>query len=145
MNVKEWAEKLNGCEYRQEVTRNDCDQLKSDGVIIACGASDDLLDFSGALYDEIGAWDGVEVRISSREKGSAFIFDENENRYTAEFNKSQIKNMQTIKAIWSPKDIEASWKIETKIPHETFDIMEDGELYCRGIAFHVDSIKRVWD
>jgi hypothetical protein len=51
--------------------------------------------------------------------------------------------MQKIKAVWDPEDIDASWKIETEIPHETFDIMEDGELFCRGVVFHVDDVKAV--
>jgi hypothetical protein len=55
--------------------------------------------------------------------------------------------MQKIKAIWAPKDdnekVFASWLIETEIPHENFNIMEDGELFCRGVVFHVDNVKAV--
>jgi hypothetical protein len=55
--------------------------------------------------------------------------------------------MKTVQAVWCPRDengkIWASWKIQTDIPHETFDIMEDGELFCRGVVFHVDDVKAV--
>ena len=28
-----------------------------------------------------------------------------------------------------------AWTYMTDIPHATFDVMDDGELYCRGIVF----------
>lgn len=40
-----------------------------------------------------------------------------------------------IEAIWSPDEIDASWLIKTDIPHATFDILEDGDLFCRGVVF----------
>jgi len=91
MNVKEWAEKLNGREYGQE---NDCDQLKSDGVIIAYGASDDLLEFRGALDDEVGAYDGTTVKLTITDSGEVKVFNEDENQETAEFNRIQIACMK---------------------------------------------------
>ena len=33
-----------------------------------------------------------------------------------------------------------SWSYLTDIPHKTFDIMEDGEIYCRGIVFSLDDL-----
>jgi hypothetical protein len=141
MTVKEWAEKISGFEHPADELDDLNEEIKNDGIIIAYGASDDLLEFQGAVYNEVGAWEGTEARISSRGKGTAFIFDEEENTDSAEFNREEIEQMQRIKAFWAPKDIDASWKIETEIPHETFDIMEDGELFCRGIVFHVDDVK----
>jgi hypothetical protein len=146
MFISEWAEKLNGIEYpADDELQNLNSKLRADGIIAVCGASDDLLEFYGVIYDEMDALDGTEVRISSREKGTAFIFDEEENRDSAEFNREEIEAMEKIKAVWTPKDIKASWKIETEIPCIPFDIMEDGELYCRGVLIHIDSIKGARD
>ena len=50
MNLKEWAEKLNGREIGDEVTSAEAKQMVSEGVIVAFGASDDLLEFVGAFY-----------------------------------------------------------------------------------------------
>jgi hypothetical protein len=144
MTVKEWAEKLTGIEYPADELDDLNKEMATDGIIIAYGASDDLLEFRGVIYDEVGAWEGTEAIISSRGKGTAFIFDEEENNDSKEFSRKEIKQMQKIKAVWNPKDIDASWKIETEIPHETFDIMEDGELFCRGVLIHVDSIREAW-
>jgi len=32
------------------------------------------------------------------------------------------------------------WTYETDIPHECFDILRDGEKYCRGIVFCLDKL-----
>jgi hypothetical protein len=147
MTIKEWAERLNGIEYPANELEEHNEEMKKDGIIVAYGASDDLLEFQGVINDETGAYEGTEIRIASRGKGTAFIFDEEENNGSKEFNRKEISAMQKIKAIWFPKDddgkVFASWFVETVISHEKFDIMEDGELFCRGIVFHVDDVKAV--
>ena len=147
MTIKEWAEKLNGIEYPADELDRLNKEMAADGIVAAYGASDDLLEFRGAIYDEVGAWEGTTAKIAPGENGKLKIFNEEENEETAEFNKKQIAAMQKIKAIWEPVDEEgkifASWLIETKIPHETFDIMEDGELFCRGIVFSVEDFEAV--
>ena len=44
-----------------------------------------------------------------------------------------------IEAVWCPRDGDgntyASWLMQTKLPYSSFDIMEDGDLYCRGLVF----------
>jgi hypothetical protein len=147
MTVKEWAGALNGIDYFSGELSRLNKTMKEDGIIVVDGASDDLLEFWGVICDELGAWEGTEVLIASRGKGIAFIFDEDENRDSAEFNQKEISAMQKIKAIRNPVNENgeafASWLIETEIPHETFDIMDDGELFCRGVVFHVDNVKAV--
>jgi len=135
MNVKEWAEKLNNKEYGWEINNNEMLNAKADGVIIAYGASDDLLEFRGAIYDEFSCFEGGECRITKDLK----IFNEDENREEFTYNKKEIDTMKIVKAIWAPEDkhgnICSSWLITTDFPHETFDLLEDGELYCKGIVF----------
>ena len=91
MNIKEWARKLNGREYCKELTDDEERQLKADGIIAAFGASDDLLEFRGVIHDEVGAWDGTIVRLAVTGGGEVKVFNEDENRKTAEFNKMQIE------------------------------------------------------
>jgi hypothetical protein len=147
MTVKEWAEKISGFGYPADELDDLNKEMAADGIIIAYGISDDLLEFRGVVCDEVGAWEGTEALIASRGKGTAFIFDEEKNAGSAEFNRKEISSMHKIKAIWAPKDDNekcfVSWLIETEIPHETFDIMEDGDLYCRGVVFHVNDVKAV--
>lgn len=138
MNVKEWAEKLNGREYRDEMTAKEENDAKNDGVVIVFGASDDLIEFRGAIDHEDGAWEGTECRITQ----DLTIFSEDSNKETFKYNLEQIIKMPMVKATWCPKELETSWLVSTAIPHETFDIMEDDELYCRGIVFDVKHLKQ---
>ena len=135
MTIKEWATLLNGREYTKEMTKAEEKQAKEDGVVIVFGASDDLIEFRGVVDDEAGAWEGTTEKITPTAK----LYNPNENKETLEFNSMQISNMLKIQSIWCPKnengEIWASWEVRTKVPHETFDIMEDGEIFCRGIVF----------
>lgn len=135
MTIKEWAQLLNGREYTHEMNSMEERQAKEDQVVIVFGASDDLLEFRGFIDDEFGAWNGTTVKITC----DASIFDEDMNRETFQYNKDQINSMPEIQSVWCPKDengkIWASWEIISSIPHETFDIMEDDEIFCRGIVF----------
>lgn len=104
MTTKEWAQRLNGREYRNELTEEEANQAANDGIIIAFGYSDDLLELVGLVDKEVSAFGGVDFGI--------------------------------VKAIWCPRnemgEIYASWLIESDLPHEHFDIIEDEELFCRG-------------
>jgi hypothetical protein len=145
MTVQEWAKKLNGIEYPANELDTFNRELEADGIIAAYGASDDLLEFRGVIDDEIGAWEGTVVKIAQRDKGQYIIFDEEENRDSAEFNKKEIAAMKKVRAIWCPKDgddIYASWEIDINVPYKNFDIMEDGELYCRGILFEAKELDK---
>ena len=60
ITAKELAEKLNGRAYGDSF--NDVKQeAKESGLVIVYGASDDLMEFDGALYDEGGCFDGGRV------------------------------------------------------------------------------------
>lgn len=111
MTTKEWAQKLNGREYRAELTKEEIEQASEDGVIIALGASDDLLEITGMFDEEYDALDGTNIGF--------------------------------VEATWSPKDengnVYASWHMESPLPHEHFNIYEDGELYCIGAVIKVDA------
>lgn len=40
-----------------------------------------------------------------------------------------------VEAVWDNDGY--SWTYKTDIPHETFEVLEDGEKYCRGIVFYL--------
>ena len=57
--------------------------------------------------------------------------------------KAYMENIKYIKALWY--DGEYIWSYETSIPHTTFDIIEDGRKYCRGIIFNINNLKKyIW-
>ena len=140
MNKERFAQYLNGREYRDEMTEEDEYIAKSNDLVVIFGASDDLTEFRGAINDEVSSWEGGKFFF--RDGGIA-------NDDFTEVPQDLLKKWEAdevpmIQAVWCPKDSEgntiASWGFRTKLPHTTFDIMEDGELYCKGIVVHVDSL-----
>lgn len=134
MNVETLTKKLNGCDYRNEITDELAAEAKERGLVIVFGASDDLMEFRGAIYDEVGAYDGGSAFVTE----NGLVTNECEDEDCPYFEKEMAK-AQEIKAVWCPRDgggnVYASWVIKTNIPHASFDVMEDGELYCRGLVF----------
>lgn len=136
MDPKELAAKLNGREYQDEIDRVTEQAAKIHGLVVVFGASDDLIEFRGAINDEAGAYGGSSVFLDA--KG-----------LTPEFNAlCEDKDFQGLRDYFlrfdSRKEIEAiwdsdgySWTYKTTIPHETFDVLEDGEPYCKGIVFRL--------
>jgi hypothetical protein len=121
MTKEELAQALNGCEYRNEISKDLARDAKNAGLVVVFGASDDLIEFRGAIYDEVGAYDGGEALITS-----SGLLDE-------------CTRARVIEAIWN--DTEAPcWSYETDIPHATFDVMEDDEIHCRGIVFSLSDV-----
>lgn len=125
--VKEIAEKLNGIAYGENV-RNIEAEAKEHGIVIVMGASDDLMEFSGAIEDEGGCFDGGNV-----------YFDRDG------VSQDDTERANVIKAIWcgshDENGIPATWAYETEIHHEKFKVFEDGELYCIGIVFALEDLK----
>lgn len=105
-DIYKFADKLNGREYRNEMTLTEEQQAKELGFVVLFGSSDDLAEFRGAYEDERDCFDGGRV------------FE---------------KNGYYINAVWCEGEYE--WTYKTNIPHATFDIFEDGEKYCKGIVF----------
>lgn len=129
MNAKEWAARLNGREYLKELTSAEEEQAKADGVVIVFGASDDLIEFRGVINYEDGAWNGGSYRVNLVK----------EVLRLSKYCDDHLRALPAITAVWSPKDAAGktwtSWLISASIPAYSFDIMEDGKLYCRGIVF----------
>ena len=66
MNAKELAAKLNGREYLREITDEEAKQAKASGLVVVYGASDDLIEFRGAIHDEGDCYDGGEILFDSK-------------------------------------------------------------------------------
>lgn len=127
MTLKEFAERLNGTEYNGYpiFSKEDIGIAKENGFVIVTGASDDLMEFEGAIEDEAGCFDGGRVYISKN-------------------GVEEDKTKNVINALWCDAEDENSvvipWAYETKIPHETFYVIDAGEVYCRGIVFNLEDV-----
>jgi hypothetical protein len=133
MDARELAVQLHGREYRDETTDAEEYEAKLNGLVIVFGASDDLMEFRGAVNDEIGAWEGATAYFTK----SGLLVNECDNEDCPHF-KRLMKAASTIDAKWDTEGY--SWVYETTIPHVSFDILEDGEKYCRGIVFALSDV-----
>lgn len=139
MNAKELASLIDGCEYGRELTPAIEEQARQAGLVIVFGASDDLMEFSGAISDEADVYEGGVVMLDVN--GVVRAPDCDLEFRMCPYYESAIKHCKKIKAVWCPKDTYFAWVYETDIPHEVFRVFEDGEHYCLGIVFSVEDLK----
>lgn len=144
MTPQEFAQRLHGREYGDEITAAEAREAKAAGLVVVYGYSDDNVELAGAIEDEIGASDGVTLRITPAGLLPAWPDDgfADESEAEAYFRK-KAAGFQTIEAVWSPEGEHAgkSWVYRTEIPHATFDVMEDGEVFCTGIVFRLADVR----
>lgn len=134
----EIAAALNGKEYPldRQITNELRMQAKAGGIVIVYGASDDLMEFDGVFRDEVGCYDGGEAFV---DKSGVLQRDSAESdEEIAEFV-TRKKSARKIEALWGA-EYGYSWTYKTDIPHATFEVIEDGEPYCRGIVFSVEDL-----
>ena len=121
MNTKEWAEKLNNIEYPADEIWDMRKQFEEDGVVVVYGASDDLIEFEGAIQDEGDCYNDE-------------VFYLNKEGLTTSYSKNYVK-------VTHPHDGTVQFNYETNIPCEWFNVVEDGELYCKGFVFNINDLK----
>ena len=139
MHTKEsLAALLDGREYPMRTTKQEQSDAKAAGLVIVYGASDDLIEFEGAISDEGGCYNGGEFQIDA--KGFLPEFDNCEDEESAADYFARKPHVRKIKAIWDRGD-GVSWCYETDIPHATFRVMEDGEVYCIGLVFDLAALE----
>jgi hypothetical protein len=150
MTKEEWAAHLSGREYPLTIARRDIENMQAYRIVVVYGRSDDLMEFSGAIDDEVGAYQGTTVYVDGVGLIPNFddlIADESIDSDGTD-QKDRLRNYfqregcgREIEAIWDG-GCGYSWTYKTTIPHATFDIMDDDETYCRGIVFSLDELGR---
>jgi hypothetical protein len=138
MDMHELAKRLDGRQYRNEMTLAEEDAAKADGLVVMFGASDDLIELRGAIHDEVGACDGGEVWLDEKGELVPEIEDSEEIEVLKKYGvfdvvKAKRDASNKIEGVWGGGDY--SWTFKTDIPHATFEIKEDEEKYCLGIVF----------
>jgi hypothetical protein len=132
MTLKDFAKKLDGREYGYpQFTEAEIQEAKDHNFVIVFGASDDLIELDGAIYDENDVWDGGETHILLHDTEEEFKgFTENSGEDIIDVRAKWCED-------WDKNHCHILWTYETNVPHETFDIMEDGQIYCRGFVFEI--------
>lgn len=117
MNIKEFAESISGFEYPARELSDHSETAKELGFLFCYGMSDDLFLIGGVYSDETYAYNGYKTKLGT--KG--------------------VK----VEAVFSPSesdDDNRTWLIKADCPHETFSIMEDGQIFCTGVVIHKDDL-----
>lgn len=145
MTKQELAALLNGNEIGNEVPDELARAARTSNLLIVFGASDDLCEFDGAFREEASCCDGGEILFAKDGK----IPDMHEVQSALRILRDELgegirlPDLLKIEAIWdekAPDGRECSWHYKTDLPHATFDIMEDGELYCIGMVIDLSEI-----
>ena len=132
--VKEIADILDGIEYDAEISEQDIQYAKENGAVIVFGASDDLMEIRGAIYDEVGCFAGGNAYFDK----TGLLVNECENEDCPYFREMK-SDAKVVTAVFDSEGY--SWVYKTDIPHEAFEILKDGMKYCRGIVFWTGDLK----
>ena len=125
--LKRFAELLNGVQYG-EFPEGIIKEAEENGIVIVSGASDDLCELEGAICDEFGCYDGGTIYL-----------DEEGRLYRQKRKEVPCKY---ITAKWDEDGEDGfTWTYDTDIPHETFEMFDRGEKYCRGFVFYKKSLR----
>jgi hypothetical protein len=133
MTPAEAAEILSGSEYGDECSREFEAVLKAQGLVAVFGASDDLMEFRGAIHDEIGCYNGGTAYLTS----VGLLTNDCDDDRCPHFARAK-KSAATIEAKWDEGGF--SWVYETEIPHAKFLVKEGAEKYCEGIVFALSAV-----
>jgi hypothetical protein len=140
MDANTLAMLLDGREYGSEITRDEEAQAKAAGLIVAFGASDDLLELRGAINDETYPSDSIGARVDAKGVVPTFdsLLEDGDKDALRDYFKRE-NGGAVIRAMWEG-EAGYSWIISSDVPHATFEVCEDGEAYCRGIVFALADI-----
>ena len=129
MNAQGYADLLNERQYRDVIMKVEEDAAEKDGIVIVFGYSDDLIEFRGAVYDEVGLREMVFVNANGVRKTWEEVDKDDEEGMRRFFDEEKLPCV-TLKASWPPFRITCDAKDAA-----SFMIYEGQELFCKGVAF----------
>lgn len=151
MTKEQLAELLNGNGCRKVMTKEQEQTAKENNLLVLFGLSDDLLEMRGAIYDDVGVWDGGDYALLLKDDKYSYTdadLGPNNAEETmilpldGDYNNDN--NPRLIRAEWCPEDeTQLSWRITSNMPCASFTIREDGNPYCEGIVIDLDEIPRL--
>lgn len=132
MTKEELANTLDGRIYGNEIDQATERAAAAAGLVVVFGASDDLIEFRGAINDEEGG--PGKVMLTPKGVLRSRCAEAEECPYFRELE----KEAPTIEALWGAEGKDGpTWSYRTTIPHATFNIHDEDEFYCRGIVFEL--------
>ena len=143
MTAKEFAARIGGRKYGKELTEEERQLAKDNGLVVVYGASDDLMEIWGAVDEEADCFDGGTFHINRN--GLIRWHDDGDGDFceNCPYFKAELATAAEITAVWHDSG-NPCWTYKTDIPHEEFAVYTDEEpdrLFCVGIVFSADSLK----
>ena len=133
------VKELNGTKYPLYPTEEQKQSWKDAGLVVVYGASDDLCELAGAIYDEQGA--PGEVLLNRN--GTIFEYPlDCDSCEDCRFVQKEKENTVKLLSAWDKEGY--SFIFHINVPYATFDIIDedDGSKYCRGIVFSLDDLRK---
>jgi len=134
MTIKEFANMLDGREYMHEITPEEEALAKELGFVVVYGYSDDNVEFSGAIRDEVGCYGNTTILL----KDGEILQTNGDECERCKLWQKYVDKCKKINTLWCKGEF--AWMYETDMPHETFTILDDGEKFCQGIVFDVKEV-----
>ncbi len=139
---EEFAATLDGRSYREEITLEECAIADAAGLVVIFGASDDLMEFRGAIDDEVGVGDGSVVRFTLSGKILPAEIDRSARELLERHGVLDIVEKYRAEAIAIEVINEAPWTYGTDVPHAFFRITEDGQAFCAGMVIDLHEVRK---
>lgn len=129
------AEKLNNRQYRNEITKEEIQEAKESNLVVIFGASDDLIELRGAIYEELDMYNGGIIYFDK----DGLLKNECEDGCPY-FKKVQDKAKQVL-AAWDYDGYSWSISADYTLNAAYFDILDDdGSKYCKGCIFSMKDL-----
>jgi hypothetical protein len=143
MTKEELAAHLDGRMYPHRFAPTVIAEATASRLVVITGASDDIMSFEGAIDDELGACDGTTARITPAGLLPDWdSVDRDDKAAVKSYFEMERAGVVEVHAVWSPKDEPTlSWRFATDLPHATFELLEDDEVYCRGIVISMADVE----
>lgn len=146
MTAEELAGKINETELGKDLGKSIAKMAKEAGLIVVYAFDSDLVAFMGAVEFMVYADHSLSFVLVNHED-EWHIKDTDTltmGLKATSIDLLAIKQQETGKAInlaMKPDELpSAYWQIITRIPHSTFDITFEEDLYCRGIVFSIKDL-----
>lgn len=146
MNAKELAAQLNGMAVGGKMAAQ-IDAAEDNDLVIAYCTPNELFELKGAGDTDSDVYESTDLCV--------FVFDEEyclfdrqslgdkDDADDYEFTAHEAAEKgNIIQAIAQPAEVPgAAWFIKPSFAHESFDLMQDGKLFCRGAVFAASALK----
>ena len=154
LTKEQLAAKLDGRNYYDEISSEECKVAYNNGLVVVLGYSDDTVFFHGAICDETDAYNGGVIELT---QAGIFQSECREDTICPYFEQlRRVQKTHTLKAFWCgtlkrektsrkwEKLGKPTWMFELAgIPVAEFsiyDTREGNEHFCRGIVFDLKDL-----